>query len=163
MKQGMPRAQLLAISALATVFAAAPASAAEQTREQYVAEAEPICKESTVAYSHVLSGVRGEVKRDELDRAGEKFSRAATGFKATVARLEELTQPPQDSIRLQRWLKYLNLEGQYLGRMATALTAGNKYRAEYYSVKLSSNYPRANNAILEFPFRYCRIAPSRFM
>ncbi len=153
---------LLAFSTI-TILAMPPLAMAEDPgRAQYAAEAEPICHASTVANAHILKGVRGEVKRSEFGKAGSRVARAARAFNETVATIADLPRPPADAARLERWLGYLEDEGDFLTKMATALKAEEKYKAESYSVKLTSTYPRANNVVLEFPFHYCQIDPARF-
>ena len=45
---------------------------------------------------------------------------------------------------------------------AAALKAGNKHAAQSIVAKLTHTATLANNEVIAFGFRYCRLEPSRF-
>src|SRR6201996_6151499 len=95
---------------IATVFGslvvamvlAASAFAAEVSRDEYKAAAEPICKTSAKANERILSGVRKEVKEGKLKTAAAKFAKAAKEQASTLGQLEALPQPAADEPRLAK-------------------------------------------------------------
>jgi hypothetical protein len=156
----------LALVAVAAI-AVAPASATaeeegEATRDDYVARAEPICKQNVLANRRIFRGAKAEVKAGELKPASRHFVRAATAFAGTIRQLAAIEPPAADAARIERWLSILRNEKDLIQRIGQKLAAGDKHRAESLSVDLNRNSSRANNAVLSFGFDYCRIEPSRF-
>jgi len=160
--------KLIALALVAVAaFAAAPVAATaeeegEVSREEYVAGAEPICKQNVLANKRIFKGATAEVKAGELKRASKHFFRAATAFGGTIRQLAALQAPAADASRLERWLAVLRDEKSLIQRIGQALAAENKHRAESLSVDLNRNSGRANNVVVSFGFDYCRIEPSRF-
>jgi hypothetical protein len=152
-----------AAAAVAVLLAAVPlAAAAELSRDEYVARAEPICKTNVLANKRIFKGAKGEVKAGKLKQASTHFSRAATAFAKTIGQLEAVPQPAADEARLAKWLGYLRTEKNLIQKVGRALAANDKHKAESYSVDLNHNSNLANNTVLGFGFDYCRIDPSRF-
>lgn len=150
-----------AISAL-LLAGASLASATEVTRESYVAEVEPICKSNTQANEKILKGVRQEVKQGKLALAGKQFSKAAVALKKAYLQLKAVPQPPADTTRLTKWLSYVKVEVSLFEKAAAALKAGNKPKTQTIVVQLTHNANLANNQVLSFNFRYCKLEPSKF-
>ena len=150
----------------AVVFAVAlPASlatAAEISRDEYIARVEPICKKNVDANTRIFKGAKQEVKAGELKKGSKHFLRAATALGKTIKQIEAVPRPTQDEAMLKRWIGLLHSEQSYFQRIGKALASGNKYKAQSLSVKLNRNSNLANNAILALDFEYCRIDPSRF-
>jgi Flp pilus assembly protein TadD len=134
----------------------------EQTREGYVAQAEPICKTNTKANERILSGVRREIRQGKLGLAAGKFKRAAAAFGKATRELKAVPQPVADEAKLTKWLGLLGKEKSLLSQIGQALKAGKKSKAQSLSVKLTHNGNAANNAVLGFEFNYCLINSSRF-
>jgi hypothetical protein len=152
-----------AIAVFATaVSLSAAAVGAFITREEYVAQAEPICNVNTLANRRIFKGVRKMVQQNKLDKAAKRFKQAAASLRSTVIQLTALPQPTADQQRLGKWLDYLNVERQFLTKIGKALAADNKFQAQNYIVRLRRNSNLANNTVLAFEFNYCRIDPSRF-
>jgi hypothetical protein len=155
--------RVLTLALLALIVAGVSlASAEEVTRESYKAEVEPICKADTQANEKILKGVREEVKQGKLALAGSKFAKAASALKKAHAQLAAVPQPPADTAKLTKWLSYVNTEAKLFEEAAKALKAGNKTKAQTIVVKLTHNANLANNQVLGFGFRYCKLEPSKF-
>lgn len=131
-------------------------------RQEYVETAEPICKQNVIANKQIFKGAKKEVKEGKLKLASTHFSRAARAFGKTIERLAAIPRPQEDAARLNRWLDLLRNEQRIIEKIGRALGAGDKQKAESYSVDLNHNSNKANNAVLGFGFDYCRIEPSRF-
>jgi hypothetical protein len=147
---------------LGLVIMTSPSSAAELTRDEYAAQAEPICKTNVLANKRIFKGAKGKVKAGKLKAASTHFFRAATAFEKTIDQLETVPQPTADEVRLAKWLGLLRDESEIIEKVGRALANEDKHKAGSYSVDLNNNSRKANNAVLGFGFDYCRIDPARF-
>jgi len=165
----MGRSSKVAATATAALLAAALLAAAalgvtsaEQTRESYVAQVEPICKTNTKANERILAGVEKKVKQGKLKVAAGQFTQAATAFSKAVKQIKAVPQPVADKAKLGKWLGYLEAETKLLSEIGKALKDGKKSKAQTLSVRLTHNGNLANNAVLGFDFDYCLIDSSKF-
>jgi len=142
--------------------AALPAVAAEPTRESFTAEAEPICKADTKANERILAGVRDLVKKGKFKPAAAKFEKAAKALAQAHDELAALPQPPADKAKLTKWLSYVDQEVGYFEQAAKKLRAGKKSAASQIVVRLNHTAVLANNQVIAFNFKYCKLEPSRF-
>jgi hypothetical protein len=155
----------LALAALAVFLTAAVplAFAAEQTKEGYVAEVEPICQSNTKANEKILGNVKAEVKAGKLAPAGASLSAAGKALKKTWTELGAVPQPPEDATKLTKWLGYVKGEAELFEKAGTLLKAGKKAPAQQVVNKLSTNANLANFEVVSFGFRYCKFDPSKFL
>lgn len=156
-----------ALVAMLLAIAAPTALAAEEgevdPRKAYAEKVEPICKANSEANSRILKGVKGQVQRGDLKPAGRRFSRAAGALGKAVTQISQVPQPPEHEAKLSKWIGYLKQEKSYLQQIGGALKAENKFRAQKLAVKLNDNNNKANNTVISFPFKECRIDSSRFI
>jgi hypothetical protein len=157
----LPPAAALLILASLLLFASRPAGAEELTRESYKAAVEPICQSNIKANERILAGVRKEVQQGKLKTAAAKFSKASKEQSKTLKQLEALPQPAADEARLAKWLGYLKIEAELFEQAGRKLKAGDKPGAEHIFAKLTPNANKANNQVLPFDFRYCRLEPQK--
>lgn len=153
---------LVAVAVVAVGLLAQVAIGAEQTRESYIAQVEPICKVNTKANERILKGVRAEVRAGKLKLAAAQFSKAGTALKKALAQLRDVPQPTADKAKLTKWLDYIKTEVQLLERVAAKLKAGNKFGAQTTAIRLTQIANLANAEVVDFEFRYCRANPSLF-
>jgi hypothetical protein len=156
------RRTIFITAALAGLLLVPLAGATELTRPEYVSRVEPICKRNTEANKRIFAGAKAQVKSGQLKAASTHFKRAVSAFEKTIAQLRAVPQPPADEARLAKWLGYLGTESSYLGKIAVALAAEDKAKAQTLSVRLNRNSNLANNTVLAFGFSYCKIDPARF-
>jgi hypothetical protein len=150
--------------ALALIVSAVPlALGAEQTRETYVAQVEPICKANTQANETILKGVRAKVSHGELNSAAVQVTKAARALKKTLNQLRAVPQPSADKAKLGKWLGYIKTEVGLFEKTAKKLRAGDTVGAERTSLYLSRESNRANNLVFSFEFHYCHAEPSKFL
>lgn len=160
----MPGKKSIVIFAIAAMLlAAVPAPAAEQTPATYKERVEPICKADTEANEKILNGVRAKVKAGKLDAAAKQFSRAAKALKHARAQLLQVPKPPEDAARLTKWLGYVKTEVELFEAVARKLDKGQAGGAQKMVVRLINNARLANNQVLDYQFRYCRLQPSKFI
>lgn len=159
-----PSAVLSLAVAVALLVAVPVALAAEEpTRDEYVAKVEPICKANTEANSRILKGVKEQVKNDKLVPAGKRFVRASAALGKTVTQIDKVPRPAEDAAKLTKWIGYLRKEKTYLQQIGGALKGSDKYRAQKLAVELNKNNNKANNTVISFGFKECRIDSSRFI
>lgn len=132
------------------------------TRAEYVATAEPICKANIEKSKQILSGARPKVKAGKLVAAGKQLSAASKQFAKSIAELSALPRPPEDSVRLEKWFKFLTVVKTNLGKVGEALQEGNKVRAVHEEIRTERSSNAANNVSFIFGFRYCHLSPSQF-
>jgi hypothetical protein len=154
-----------ALSAFVLAFAllAAPfAQAVEVTRESYKEAVEPICKTNVQANERILKGVRGNVKAGKFKLAASQFTKAAGALHKAIGKLKAVPQPTADQAKLAKWLKYIEEEEGFFLQIAKKLKAGDKNGATAMQIRLSHTANQANNQVLAFEFKYCRVEPSKF-
>lgn len=149
-------------SLVVALILAATAFAAEVSREEYKAAAEPICKSNTQANERLLAGVRKEVKEGMLKPAGAKFAKASLALKKALRELEALPQPAADEARLSKWFSLVKVEAELFATVGKKLKVGDKADAQRAIGKLYTNANKANNQVLPFEFRYCKLEPTKF-
>ncbi len=149
-------------SLVVAMVLAASAFAAEVSRDEYRAAAEPICKTSAKENERILANVRKEVKTGKLKLAAAKFAQASKQQSAALKQLEALPQPAADEARLGKWLSYLKIEAELFASAGRKLNAGDKAGAEHITSKIAQNANKANLQVLPFEFRYCRQEPSKY-
>jgi hypothetical protein len=154
------RAALAALAAL-MVFATVAVGAVE-TKEEYKALVEPICKKNKQESDRLLKGVKDLVKQDKLKLAGERFAKAANALEKTQKQLAAVEQPPAYSAKLTKWLSEIKSEVGLMRTISAKFKAGNKSKATSLAVKLQNNATKANNLVIVFQFNYCKIDPSKY-
>ena len=155
------RRTALAGFAALMVFAAVAVGAVE-TKEEYKALVEPICKKNKQESDRLLKGVKDLVKRDKLKTAGEKFAKAANALERTQKELAAVEQPPAYASKLTKWLSEIKAEVSLMRKISAKFKAGNKSKATSLAVTLQNNANRANNGVVIFQFNYCKIDPSKY-
>lgn len=161
----MGKKSFCALGAFVLAFAllAAPfAQATEVTRESYKEAVEPICKTNVEANERVLKNVRANVKAGKLTLAATQFTKAAEALKKAIPKLKAVPQPTADQAHLAKWLKYIEEEEGFFRQIAKKLKAGDKNGAIAMQIRLSHTATLANNQVLAFEFKYCRVEPSKF-
>jgi hypothetical protein len=161
-KQGLTAALVAAILVAAAAPASATTLATEPTRDEYVAAIEPICQANTEANTRILKGARGKVKAGKLAPAGGQFTRAASAFGKTIKQIEAVPRPAADDARLVKWFGFLETVKENIGKIGKALKQGNRVKANHEAIRAERSANAANNVGSIFPFKYCKLTPSRF-
>jgi hypothetical protein len=160
-KSSLPR---LVLALAVALFVAAPAAlAATPEQQEYADQVEPICKANSEANSRILKGVKTQVQKDELVPAGKRFIRASSALGKTVTQIDKVPRPEAYAAKLEKWIGYLKSEKTYLQQIGSKLKARDKYHAQKLAVQLNNNNNKANNTVISFPFKECRIDSSRFI
>lgn len=147
-----------------TLLVTAPlALAATPEQVEYAEGVEPICKANSEANSRILKGVKTQVQKDELVPAGKRFIRAAGALGKAVTQIDGVPRPVEYDAKLTKWIGYLKNEKTFLQKIGKALKSKDKYEAQKLAVDLNKNNNKANNTVISFPFKECRIDSSRFI
>lgn len=153
----------LALAIAVAMLALASAALAAEDRATYVKEVEPICKANSKANARILKGVKGQVQRGKLRPAGRRFIRASGALGKSVRQIAQVPRPAADTAKLGKWIGYLRSEKKFLFLIGKALKSNNKFKAQKLAVKLNRNNNRANNTVISFGFKECRIDSSKFI
>lgn len=154
----------LGLALVAALLVAVPvALAATPEQQEYADQVEPICKANAEANSRILKGVKAQVQKDELVPAGKRFIQASGVLGKTVVQIAKVPQPEAYAAKLEKWVGYLRSEKSYLQQIGSKLKAKDKYHAQKLAVQLNNNNNKANNTVISFPFKECRIDSSRFL
>jgi hypothetical protein len=152
----------LTLAVVMALLVAVPVALADE-RSEYVEQVEPICKANTEANSRILKGVKDQVKQGQLVPAGKRFIRASGALGKTVTQIDKVPRPAADDAKLTKWIGYLKQEKTYLQQIGSALKSKDKYHAQKLAVQLNRNNNKANNTVISFPFKECRIDSSKFI
>lgn len=162
MKGTLPIAPLLTALALLLPAGAGAEEGVPPTREEYVAQVEPICQANTEANAKILKNAKYRAQHGKMKQAAKQFLHASAAFGATVDRIAAVPRPPADEPRLLKWFKFLRIVTKNLHEVGTALREEDKIRAAHEAIRVQRSGNAANNVGFIFQFHYCRIAPSRF-
>jgi hypothetical protein len=153
---------LALLGAVAMMLCAPFAQGAEQTRQTYKEAVEPICQVNSEASGRILKGVKKEVQKGKLKPASVKFTKAAAALKSALTKLKAVPPPTADKSKLGQWLKMIGEEVKLFEGTAKKLKAGDKSGASAMSLRLESTATRANNLVVGFEFKYCKVEPSKY-
>lgn len=153
----------LGILFLLSVASLALAADLEEERQAYKAQVEPICKQNRQANERVLKGVKQNIRAGKLKLAASQFAKAAVALKKARTQLAAVPQPAADSARLTKWLGYIKTEIELFEKVSRKLKAGDKHGAQRMALQLTSTVNKANNTVLPYEFRYCRVDSSQFL
>lgn len=146
----------------AMLLAAIPALAAEVSPTEYKERVEPICQAGR-SKEEILKNVRKEVKEGKLKKASRQVATGAKALKQTYLKLLQVPKPAEDAVRLTKWLKGIKTEVELLEATGRKLAKGEKNAALRMVVRLRANAEKANNLVIDYQFRYCRVDPSKFV
>jgi hypothetical protein len=154
-----------ALGALLMLLVSSIALAADlgEERQAYSAQAEPICKQNREANERVLEGVKKNIKNGKLKLAATQFAKGAAALKKARTQLAAVPKPPADEARLTKWLGYIKTEIELFEKVSKKLKAGDKRGAQRMALFLTSTVNKANNTVLPYEFKYCRVETSQFL
>ena len=140
----------LCVLAAATALAAAP-----PTREQYVAQAEQICKSgSPAAFAH-LKSAKKNIQKDKAELGGRELIQVSEMFKSMGKRIKAIPKPTEDTETLAEWADKLDEENVVLRKAGEALVSGQKVKGQGYLTRFLHNSAAARDVVLGFGFNYC--------
>jgi hypothetical protein len=159
--KGMLTTATVALAATIAVVAVAYAEGVP-TRDEYVAQVDPICKKNTDANKRILDGAGDKVNAGKLAAAGRQFIAAAKAFGRSVTEITSVARPPEDNARLEKWFKFLKIIQEKLAKVGKALKEGNKVKATHEKIRAERASNAANNVSFVFGFKYCHLRASQF-
>ena len=145
------------VALAATVLAVVPTVAgAEQTRETYKAQVEPICAANRQANERIMAGARERVNKGDLAPAGGQFIRASDSVGKLAKQLAAVPAPAGDERRISRWLQLIRLLKTRLHNVGKYFKAGEEIKGTHESILAERAGLSANNISIVFHFRACR-------
>jgi hypothetical protein len=139
-----------------TAVWAAPADAAS-TRDEYIAQADPICQSTEAAERRAL-GPKGTVlrlmKKGRFKAAAQRERNTGVAFSAGVEQLAALSPPSADAQLIATWVQMLR--AQYpVGKQIVAAMAHGR---DLYKVfgRLGSMNAETHALVADFGFGYCQ-------
>jgi len=161
-----PRTAIVAgaVGALFVLLVSSMAIAADLTEERaaYRTQVEPICKRNRKANDRVLKGVKKNITSGKLKLAATQFAKGAAALKKARSQLVTVPKPAADNARLTKWLGYIKTEIELFEKVSKKLKTGDKRGAQRMAIYLTSTANKANNTVLPYEFKYCRVEPSQF-
>lgn len=154
---------LMALGALAVLAAAAQPAFAQgegygpppPTRADYIAQADPICREGNRKSAPYFGKVDKLVRKDRLVAAGRNLIKGERLQLKTGRKLAELEPPPADTDRIERWL---SLVQRGVRRAITAgqwLTRGNLDRAARIFGQGQRLFAKGRRQVRPIDFQVC--------
>ena len=156
------------LTTAALVFAATLVVAASAwaevvpTRDEYVAQVDPICETNTNSNKPILKDARAKVNAKKLRAAGADFTRVSANFGKALKAIEAVPRPPEDSARLEKWFGFLKTVQTNLGKVGKALKEEDKVKAAHEKIRTERSSNAANNVSFVFGFSHCRLTPAQF-
>jgi hypothetical protein len=163
MMRRAPTAWVAVVALLIPILPPSAAAAGEQSRAEYVAQLETICKPGSAATQRAVRGTTADVRAERLSVAATKVAKAQRIFAGTVRSISKVPRPVADSATLSRWFVALKRETAALGRTADALRADDVPRFQRVWGDFIHEGNKANNVVVSFGFDYCDFKPSRFV
>ncbi len=157
MKRMLGKFAAIVVALLAT---ASPTGAAEQTRESYKAQIEPICKTNREANERIMDGAQRRVNKREFTAVGNQFIRVSESFGQLIPKLAAVPPPSGDMHRVKRWFEQMRLLKTRLRQTGKYYKGGEDIRATHEGILAERSSIAANNISIVFKVRYCRF--SRF-
>jgi hypothetical protein len=152
-----PLGTFAAIALAVLVVAPAAHGQAEQTREGYTAQVEPICEANREVNERIMAGARERINKDKFVPAGKQFIRASTSVGGLRKRLATVPAPPADARRIDRWLEFIGLLKTRLRNVGKYYKEGLEIKATHESILAERAGLSANNIMVVFTkLRYCR-------
>src|SRR3954471_3964428 len=134
-----------------------------EERQAYKAQVEPVCKQNREANERVLKGVKKNIKNGKLKLAATQFAKGAAALKKARTQLAAVPKPAADSPRLTKWLALIKTEVELFENVSKKLKSGDKRGAQRMALQLTSTVNKANNTVLAYEFKYCRVQTSQFL
>lgn len=134
---------------------AATAAVAQSTRDQYIAQADPICAESLAGQGQALRGVVSDAKHGNTKKAARKFRRANAFFSNGIEKLATLEAPAEDSALLGTWIQALRAEVPIVNHFATALAHQHAKQLRKILSQLLTASGDAQGLVRSYGFQVC--------
>ena len=157
MRATLTTAMLVLAATLVVVAAAWADEAGAPTREEYVAQVDPICKSNTDANRPLLKRAKKLGNEKKYGAAAAKVTQATANFGKTLKAIEAVPRPTVDSPRLEKWFHFLAIVKSHLAEVSAALREENKVKAVHKEIKTERSSNAANNVSFVFGFKYCHL------
>jgi hypothetical protein len=147
--------RLVLLGCLLISLVSATAAQAQPTRDQYVAQADPICAGSMRAEARALSGLASDLKKGRLKRAGAKFRAAGSAISTGIDELAALQAPPEDGALISSWLTSLRSEIPIINRFARSVIKGQARKVGKLYKQLKASVATSEGIVRSYGFTVC--------
>jgi hypothetical protein len=128
---------------------------AAPTRAEFVAQADPICREGNRESRPYFRKVARKVRKDELPAAGRNLIRAERIQIRTGRKLAELEPPPADADRIDRWLTLVRRGVRRAIASGQALKRGDLDSASELIDRADRQIAKGRRQVRNFDFEVC--------
>jgi hypothetical protein len=135
--------------------ASAPSASAAPTREQYIAQVDPICQSANAGIQRKTRGLGRDFKEERYDRAAKKFRKALPIFVRLVNDLDAIEPPAEHAEFLEDWVRSLRRQIPLVRRFAKALTGGKEGPIDKAGVKLAVASGNSMELVATYGFNQC--------
>lgn len=125
------------------------------TREEFVAQADPICREGNRKSRPYFKKVEKKVRKDELPAAGRNLIRAERIQRRTGRELAELEAPPADADRIDLWLSFVRRGVKRAIAAGQALTRGDLDGAAELLERADRQIAKGRRHVRNIDFEVC--------
>lgn len=154
-RTGLPHiAAALAILAGCAV-ATATAIAVEPTRETYIAEVDPLCKQTDRKVRHAITGYGDALEADRYAGAARILARALRIYNKSLRRLASVEPPARDASRIDKWLGLERKDVAVTKQMVRTLRDEQLSRYNRLVDRSRALERRIDATIGDYGFNYC--------
>jgi hypothetical protein len=137
-----------------SLVAASPALA-QPTRDQYIAQADPICAATNQAEARALRGVLSDLRHLRWKQAAGKLRQANVLFSSGIEQIAALEPPPPDSSLIAAWVESLRAQVPIVNRWAGALSRFQVGRAVRLAKQAVQAGMRSWAIVEDYGFQAC--------
>jgi hypothetical protein len=136
------------------LVAASPALA-QPTRDQYIAQADPICAATNQAAARALRGVFSDLRHLRWVKAAGKFQRAGALFSGGTEQIAALEPPVADSSLIATWVASLRAQVRIVNHVVLALASFDVGRVYKLFKRLERASSRSGAIVEGYGFQAC--------
>jgi hypothetical protein len=151
----MKRSLLVCLAICLITGVTAGTAMAQPTREQYIAQADPVCAQSIQVQLNALGGVVTDIKHRRFKKAAKKFRRTAGLLSSGIDQVAAIEPPPEDVALISAWITALRREVPIIKRFASALRKGNLGKLAKSNRQLQRAASAAPGLVQGYGFQAC--------
>ncbi len=125
------------------------------TRAEFIAQADPICREGDRKSAPFFRKVEKQVRKDRLVAAGRNLIKGERFQQKTGRKLAELEPPPADADRIEWWLALVQRGVRRAIKAGQWLTNGNLDRAARLIEQADRLFEKGRRQVRRIDFEVC--------
>ena len=144
----------LAVLAVAGCIGASAAGAAP-TREEYIAQVDPICKQASRDLHRILTDFQQALEKGKPKRAARFLRRAARRFDKSIDAVEAVEPPAEDVALIAQFVALLRKDAEIARKRAGALEDRRAGAYKRLTRKGFANFREIQELMEGYGFHYC--------